>query len=323
MTITIRKFTPKDSRDWDEFVLNSNNGTLFHTQKFLGYHPSDRFKDNSLIFEKKGNILALFPAAIIKNKIKKLLISHPGASVGSLLVRENISFAETLSLTKKLVEYAEDQKYNKVQLTLPPVIYSPKPSHYLDFSFRQQGFTFKKREMSSILFFEDTIEENLKKFKPTHRTAVRKAVRAGIEVKQSKNIQSFYKILEKNLSIRHNVKPTHTLEELTKLMKMFPEEIQLTAAFYKNKMIGGVVNFCVNRQVMLAFYISHLPEFQEMRPLNTLFYHIFDKAISKGYTIYDFGIFTVGESPNMGLARFKENFGASGIFRDTLELNLT
>jgi lipid II:glycine glycyltransferase (peptidoglycan interpeptide bridge formation enzyme) len=88
-------------------------------------------------------------------------------------------------------------------------------------------------------------------------------------------------------------------------------------------MIGGVVNFCVNRQVMLAFYISHLPEFQEMRPLNTLFYHIFDKAISKGYTIYDFGIFTVGESPNMGLARFKENFGASGIFRDTLELNLT
>jgi len=39
--------------------------------------------------------------------------------------------------------------------------------------------------------------------------------------------------------------------------------------------------------------------------------------------ILDFGIFTVNEDPNMGLARFKENFGASGIFRDTLELHLT
>ncbi|MDP6852519.1 MAG: GNAT family N-acetyltransferase [Candidatus Marinimicrobia bacterium] len=323
MTILIRKFTPKDTRDWDEFVLNSNNGTIFHTRKFLGYHPPDHFKDNSLIFEKKGNILALLPAAIIRSEKEKILISHPGASVGALVVSENISFAETLSLTKKLVEYAKDQKINKVQLTIPPIIYSHKPSHYLDFSFQKQGFTYKKREMSSILFLEDTIEQNLKKFKPTHRTAVRKGIKSGIEVNQSEDIQSFYKILENNLSIRHNVKPTHTLEELTKLIKMFPEEIQLTAAFYKNKMIGGVVNFCVNRQVMLAFYISHLPEFQEMRPLNTLFYYIFDKAISKGYTIYDFGIFTVGESPNMGLARFKENFGASGIFRDTLELNLT
>ena len=34
----------------------------------------------------------------------------------------------------------------------------------------------------------------------------------------------------------------------------------------------------------------------------------------------DFGIFTVNGEPNMGLGRFKENFGASGIFRDTIEL---
>ena len=37
----------------------------------------------------------------------------------------------------------------------------------------------------------------------------------------------------------------------------------------------------------------------------------------------DFGIFTVNEKPNMGLARFKESFGAGGVLRDTLELNLS
>ena len=61
---------------------------------------------------------------------------------------------------------------------------------------------------------------------------------------------------------------------------------------------------------------------EESRPLNLLFYSIFEWAIQKGVTAFDFGIFTVKEEPNFGLARFKENFGASGIFRDTLELKL-
>ena len=61
---------------------------------------------------------------------------------------------------------------------------------------------------------------------------------------------------------------------------------------------------------------------EESRPLNLLFYSIFEWAIQKSVTAFDFGIFTVKEEPNFGLARFKENFGVSGIFRDTLELKL-
>ena len=30
----------------------------------------------------------------------------------------------------------------------------------------------------------------------------------------------------------------------------------------------------------------------------------------------------INQKPNMGLARFKENFGANGVFRDILELQL-
>ena len=40
---------------------------------------------------------------------------------------------------------------------------------------------------------------------------------------------------------------------------------------------------------------------------------------AKQMKFLDFGIFTVNENPNMGLARFKENFGANGIFRDTID----
>ena len=197
MTITIRKFTAKDNRDWDEFVSSSNNGTIFHTRKFLGYHPADRFVDNSLIFNKKGKTIALLPAVKVRDNKEETLISHPGASVGSVVFRENLSFADSLSITKELLNYADRQNIASIQLTLPPIIYYRKPSHYLEFSLRQHGFTIKKRELSSILFLENSIEKNLQKFKPSHRTALRKGLKAGITVQQSDDIHSFYKILEK------------------------------------------------------------------------------------------------------------------------------
>ena len=90
----------------------------------------------------------------------------------------------------------------------------------------------------------------------------------------------------------------------------------------KDKMVAGVVNFIATENVVLAFYISHDENFQEARPINLLFYKIFEWAIQEKFRVFDFGIFTVNEEPNLGLARFKENFGASGQFRDTLELNL-
>ena len=67
MKITVRKFTAKDTKDWDDFVNQSNNGTIFHLRSFLSYHIDRKFIDHSLIFEKKGRIIALFSAAEIKN----------------------------------------------------------------------------------------------------------------------------------------------------------------------------------------------------------------------------------------------------------------
>jgi len=110
---------------------------------------------------------------------------------------------------------------------------------------------------------------------------------------------------------------------LKNIHALFPDRVNLFSAFVKDVMVAGVVNFVVNDHVVLAFYISHDEAYQEFRAVNLLFYSIFDWAIQQGFRIYDFGTFTVNEEPNMGLGRFKENFGASGIFRDTIELTLS
>ena len=286
----VKQFKNSDTDNWETFAKQDNRGTLFHTRRFLNYHPPERFKDHSLMFFKKEKIVALFPAAEITTHNRKILVSHPGASFGSFVASENMSFRNTMELVNTLKSYAFEHKFNEIRTTLPPIIYRHQPSNYMDFALLKNGFSYQHREISSVLQLENSIEKSLARFRPSHR---------------------------------HGVNPTHSLKELLLLKKLFPDKIFLHGAFLKEKMVSGIVSFIANPKVILAFYISHDEHFQESRSLNLLFYSIFDWAIQKGITNFDFGIFTVKEEPNFGLARFKENFGASGIFRDTLKLHLT
>ncbi|MFL3008490.1 MAG: GNAT family N-acetyltransferase [Candidatus Neomarinimicrobiota bacterium] len=315
-----RRYNKNDEAVWDKFVSDSNNGTIFHLRKFLNYHSNDKFIDHSILIIKNKKLFSVFPAAerVITNQ--KLLVSHPGSSVGSFVIPENLSIANSIELVNQIKKYAKESGFNGIQITLPPNLYQKRLSNYMDFAFFRGGFIYKKREITSILFLEKNIETTLKKFRPSHRRAVKTAQSKGVIVRESEKYDEYYKILQKNLSKRHGVNPTHTLRELKKLKRIFKDKIKLFSAFIDGKMIAGIVNFIINEQVLLAFYISHDELYNQYRPLNILFYEVFSWAIKSKYKVYDFGIFTVNEEPNMGLGRFKENFGASGIFRDTIEL---
>ena len=320
---TLHQYINQNESRWDQFVSSGNNGTLFHLRKFLNYHHKDRFQDHSILIEKKQNLFSVLPAAELIVDGKRILVSHPGSTVGSFVVPENLSIADAMSMSEALVSYVKENNFSGIRITLPPTLYQRRLSNYMDFSFFKQGFTYSKRDVTSILFLEDNLDKNLAKFKSSHLRAVRNAQEKGVNVRQSNDFDSFYNILEQNLKIRHGISPTHTLAELKNIHALFPDRVNLFAAFVKDVMVAGVVNFVVNDHVVLAFYISHDEAYQEFRAVNLLFYSIFDWAIQQGFRLYDFGTFTVNEEPNMGLGRFKENFGASGIFRDTIELKLS
>ena len=321
--LEVYRFDELEFKDWDDFVDRSYNGTMFHTRRFLNYHPPDRFQDHSLYFQKKEKQYAVFPAASVNEKNGDILHSHPGTTIGSLVTNTSLSLKESFDLVTALVKYAQDENFSGIKITIPPNCYSESMSNHVEFALFKMGFTYVKREVSSVLLLPDTAEEIAKGFKPSHRQAVRKAEKEGVEIRQSTNFEIFYRILENNLSKRHGVSPTHSLKELELLQAISPKKIILHGAFIKDKMIAGVVSFILNKRVQLAFYISHDENFQDKRALNLLFFTIFKEAIKSGEKVFDFGLFTENGDPNFGLARFKENFGASGVFRDTLELDLT
>ncbi len=309
-------------QEWDNFVEQSDNGTLFHKRAFLKYHPKDRFNDASIFITKNGKILSVFTAALVERDGKKVLNSHPGASYGGFVYDSDLNFKEAHELVDMLIDHAKSLKVDRIQLTIPPIIYQTKYSNYFDFALYRNGFVYLKRDVSSIVQLDFDREKLFDTYRAEARTATKKAMREGIEIVECDLFDEYYEILKRNLKLRHNVNPAHTLDELKLLKKMFPSEIRLWGALLKNKLTAGVCNFSVNKNVVLAFYISHDEAYQEYRPVNLLFYEIMKQYQHEGFRFLDFGIFTVNMEPNWGLGRFKENFGARGIFRDTFHKDL-
>jgi len=312
----IVRFTEKDRKQWEEFVQQANNGTIFHTIKFLSYHPPERFKSHHLLIKEKQNIIALFPAVIED----KTIISHKGASYGGFVLKSGLGIHDIYLCVTHLIEFLKKEGIKKVILTQTPLIYYREPNQYIDFALMKHGFKYRKREITAVIPLD--VAEPLFVFHPDARRSTKKALREGVKVRITDDYSQYYEILENNLGMRHNVSPTHTLSELLKLKNMFPEDIILFGAYLKERMIGGIVIFVTNPKVVLAFYISHNNQYQAYRPVNLLFYEVIKWGRLKGFKYLDLGTFTLNMEPNWGLGRFKENFNARGFLRDTYETEL-
>ena len=123
MQITIESYNQSFEQDWDNFIWQANNGTIFHTRQFLNYHPPDRFEDHSLVFKKDKRVIALFPATIRYEQHRRILTSHRGASYGGLVTKFDLGIKDTFRVVESLIEHAKDNHFQGVEMTPPPIIY--------------------------------------------------------------------------------------------------------------------------------------------------------------------------------------------------------
>ena len=220
MNIVVEQYKESFSDQWDEFVWQANNGTIFHTRKFLNYHPPERFEDHSLIFKKNDRVIALFPATIRYEAQRRILTSHRGSSYGGLVTKYNLNIKDTFHIVESLINFAAQNKFQGIELTPPPIIYMIRPSNYIDFALVKNGFGYRKREISSVIPLTFKEEDVLATFSSESRRAVRRGMKLGVTVRESEDYEDFYKILKRNLKMRHNVQPTHTLKELLHLKQI-------------------------------------------------------------------------------------------------------
>ena len=320
--ISIVNYNESQAKVWDTFVEAANNGTLFHKRSFLNYHPPERFIDDSLMFFKGNRLLAVFPAACRKVQDEKILISHPGASFGSFVFFSDLCLHDATQLVNLLVTYARSQRYDKLYVNLAPTLYMNTLCNDIEFALYQAGFHGYKRELSHVIHLIDDENRVLELFTKESCRKVRRAQKLNVLVREDDDFSTFYDILQQSRQERFNIAPTHSLEELQQLAITFPEAIKLFSADVEKQMVAGMLLFIARSDIAMVFYVTHKQSFQSYRPLNLLTYEICCWCIQNGIQYLDFGNSTINMEVNWGLTRFKESFGAQGIFRDSLSLRL-
>ena len=157
-SLSLVRFSDRYQAEWDKFVWKSNNGTLFHTRRFLNYHPKERFTDASLIFLDESRWLGILPFVERREQGERVWISHPGASMGGLVCPSSLSFKYTFSVVEALLLRAHAEGVGKIYITLPPQVYFARPCNYFDFALLENGFTYLKREVSSVVPLDFTTD---------------------------------------------------------------------------------------------------------------------------------------------------------------------
>ncbi len=312
----IIEYTEQWKEKWDDFVLNSNNGTMFHLQKFFDYHPKDRFKFNHLIFLEKGNICAVLPGSLVNG----LFESPIGASYGSI-VTNDITFSFAMKLVSTLTDYAKEKNIKELLLTSAPIIYEKYQNQGLDFAMLWQGFNYNLHYISSAIKL-DKNRDIISRFQSTVRRNIRGSLKnPDIRVEINERYDQFYPILIENKS-RHNVKPTHSFEDLMKLKELLPDNLKLFMVYLKDKPIAGSLMFLCNSRVALCFYNMLLYEFEKYKPIQRVMYEVVKWSTENGFDYVDIGVSQDTKAdnpmtPSLSLIEFKEKFDAKTVMRNT------
>ncbi len=310
--VSVSQYTPKFKSSWDNFVSKSKNGIFLFHRDYMEYH-SNRFRDNSLIFFKKGKVVGLLPA----NINNATLHSHAGLTFGGIIYTFDMSTTLMMEIFKNLIGYCKEQGIRKIMYKAIPHIYHSIPAEEDLYALFRHHAMLKNRTVSSSIYFPMKV-----KYDCNRKRAIEKANENGLVVKRSYDFGCFMKIVEKVLMEHHGAKPVHTAEEISLLAERFPDNIKLFASFRDEVMLAGVIVY-ESANVARSQYGSNSNEGRLVGAEDV----IFDYLINQHYAdkkYFDFGTSMAksGQDLNYGLIRYKEGFGSRAVVYDCYQLSI-
>ena len=319
MKFTVEQFQPSQSHKWNDFVDNSNEGTLFHHLDFLAYHGKKFCKnEHHLIIHKGQAVHAVMPLAIFDEDGRRIARSPYGARYGGPVFSKPQNYHDSHGVVEAILEYLESQGVDELTLTLPTSVCYRRYSETLRLVLLERGFQCINRDISSVVCLDKdnpASKEMISRVRNTARKA-RKARAMGVDVVCHAPIADFWQVLEMTFE-KHNSKPTHTLAEFQQLHERNPERVYVEVATLDGIPVAGVGYFVINQNVKSSFYLCQNPQKQQAQGLSLLIYEALERAQKEGFRWFDFGTSSAQMQGRPNIFRFKESFGAIGVFRET------
>jgi hypothetical protein len=308
---SVKIYQESDYNKWNAFIDTAKNATFLFHRDFMEYHK-DRFQDYSLIVLDGEKWVAVLPA----NRIGNEVFSHQGLTYGGLVYNEKIKLESVIEIFKEILSFLNSNNIEKLQLKLIPSIYHQKPAEELNYALFLAEAQLIRRDAMAVVDLSKKIVVS-----SGRKEGVIKGKINNLEIKEVAGFEEFWnEILIPNLANKHQAKPVHNLQEITKLKTLFPKNIRQFNIYENGIIIGGSTIF-ESQNVAHCQYISGDPNKNELGGLDLLHHHLITDIFS-AKCFYDFGISNEnkGRKLNNGLSYWKESFGASTIVQDFYEV---
>lgn len=315
---TVAAFHPADASAWDELAERSCNGTFLHTRRFLGYH-GNRFRDASLtVHDGRGRMVGIFPASV-QPPDASVVVSHPGSTYGGLVHDGTIRGEAMVLALGSIAGHLRESGFSRLQYKAVPTIFHRVPSGDDSYALFRLGAKRYRCDLSAVI-------DLTHRSPPSHgrRSSIKRAQHAGIELLAGwGSIGAFWTVLETSLAERHQSAPVHTLEQITQLHDLFPEQVRLLGAVFDGRLVAGAVLFRAG-PVLHAQYLASDNEGRSVSALDLVIEEAIDLALDEDLRYFDFGTSNSEEGRllNQPLYYFKVSFGAGGVVHEYFEMDL-
>lgn len=311
--LQVIKYEGNRKLEWDNFVKSSKNGHFFFYRDYMEYH-SDRFQDFSLIiYNDKGNIMALLPASIYGDTV----ISHGGLTFGGFVSDSKMTAAKMLDVFANVKQFLKNAGVRMFIYKCMPAIYNKYPSDEAIYALFRNNAELYRRDVSFSIYLPDRL-----RYQEQRKRAVKKGYGHKYILQESSKHEEYIGLLEKILIKYHGTHPVHSAEELRMLADKFPYNIKLYTAEKKGRIEAGTVLF-LQSGVVHTQYLANSDEGKKTGALDCLLDWLITD-VYKDKTWFDFGISCEQEGRylNEGLAAQKEGFGARAVVHDFYRIEL-
>ncbi len=310
----VTRYATSDYTNWNAFVDQAKNATFLFHRDFMEYHQ-DRFEDFSLLIFDNNKLVALLPA----NRVGDTLFSHQGLTYGGLVYNDNLKIGEVGEIFDQLLLYLKTKALMSLFWNPIPVFYLSKGNSAIDFFvIKKQGELYRK-EMNLVVDLRGEISISKSKLKHFRRIDA-----LGLEVLEELTFSPFWlNVLEQRLLEKHNVKPIHSLKEISHLKEKFPDNIKQFSVYYENEIIAGITIFEFNNGVKSQYGATTL-QGEKYRALDYLFIKLIEKYKNEGKHFFDMGIVNENNEKgyNNGLLQQKQELGCSVYNQDFYKIAL-
>lgn len=286
--IYIRTIGLPDTADWDGFVLNHPQGTVFHLTAWKKViEASFGHKSYYFMAMQDNKICGILPIFEIKSFLfGHYFVSVPFAEIGGVL-------ADNKDVEEALIQHAAS-------------ITEARKAQYLELRNRKaiQGFKTKSLYYNFRKEISWDHDENLNSIPRKSRAMVRNAIKKELTFETGHQLlPEFYNIIALNY---HRLGTPIFPEKFFKnFLVQFGQDADILLVRTKEGNLAAAVLFFIFKDQMVPYYAGSDFTYRHLGPNDFMYWELMKHAVEKGCRIFDFGRSKEGT----GSFSFKKHWG--------------